>query len=365
MPFGYLDTQYIDFPAGLDAAYLSSLRTRAGVEFPRVLREIDSRLAALNRTLDPLVASLITATTEALVDSSGAPALEVDERGEYTLARPQLVDGAAHMLPIRGYDVSLGFTEDGLEGMSLHRILLNVDSLLAGFRRLYRRQALKRLFSNAEVRVAPTTTDTSPGFVGSGTGENVFSRPFPDGQALPNGYTHYLFANTSNAGELATVLLAGRDQLRRWHAGPYDLIAPSGMLPLVEAIAGDGPSDSFVSAGSALVRPALGEAEARVDATAYVGVLFGDVRVQIGIEDTQSPNLALFKSYGPLDPRNPLAWRYDEKKGRSAVLRYRSLYPLDQAVVKQDFGIGVNDRTGAVLIRAANGAAAYVSPTDL
>jgi hypothetical protein len=365
MPFGYLDTQYIDFPAGVDATYLASLRTRAGVDFARVMREIDSRLGALNRTLDPLVASLITPTTEAWADSSGAPALEVDERGEYTLARPQLVEGAAHMLPIRGYDVSLGFTEDGLEGMSLHRILLNVDSLLAGFRRLYRRQALKRLFSDAEVRVAPTTTDTSPGFAGSGTGENVFSRPFPDGQALPGGYTHYLAANTSNAGALATTLKTARDRMRRWHSGPYDLIAPSDVLPLIEAITGDGPSDSFVSAGSALVRPALGEAEARVDSAQYVGVLFGDIRVQMGIEDTQAPNLALFKSYGALDPRNPLAWRYEEKKGRNAVLRYRSLYPLDQAVVKQDFGIGVNDRTGAVLIHAAAGATSYVSPTDL
>jgi hypothetical protein len=360
-----LDTRYIDFPAGIDEAYLRGLRTRAGVDFQRVLREIDSRLGALNRSLDPLVASLLAVTTEAIADGSAPVAFEVDERGEYTLARPQLVEGAAWPLPIRGYDVALGFTEDGLEGMSLERILLNVDSLFAGFRRLYRRQALKRLYSDAEVRVAPTTTMTSPGFAGSGTGENVFSRAYPDGQPLPGGYTHYYAANTSNAGELATQIRAARDRLKRWQKGPFDLVAPATLITLIEAISGDGPTNSFVSAGAALVRPAQGDAEARVDPTQYIGVLFGDIRVQMPIEDTASPNIALFKSYGNLNPMNPLAWRYDEKKGRNAVLRYRSLYPLDQAVVKQDFGIGVNNRVAAALIYAAAGATVYVAPTDL
>ena len=95
----------------------------------------------------------------------------------------------------------------------------------------------------------------------------------------------------------------------------------------------------------------------------YLGVLFGDIRVRMAIEDTSDPVLALFKTYGPLDPRNPLAWRYDEVKGRGAIVRYRSLYPLDQATAKQDYGIGVNSRTAAVLVE--NGAAPYSAPAIL
>ena len=360
MPFGYLDTTYIDFPAGVDVAYLQGLRTRAGVDFPRILREIDSRLAALNTGLDPLVAALITPTTEQYSDTSGPSAFQVDERGEYTIARPQLAEGGAHMLPIRGYDVSLGFTEDGLESMSLARIVTNIESMLLGMRKLYRRQALTRLFSDAEVRVAAATTVTSPGFAGSGTGDNVFPRTsYPDGTTLPSPYSHYYRVASA---ALAAGIKAARDRLKRWHAGPFDLVASADMISLIVAIAATNPADGFVSAGSALVRAGSGANEAIVDATVYLGVLFGDIRVHMALDDFATANIAIFKSYGALSPQNPLAWRYDEIKGRGAALRYRDLYPLSNAVLKQDFGIGVNDRTAAVLLYIAS-SGDYTPPT--
>jgi hypothetical protein len=359
MPYGYLDTHYIDFPANVDVAYLEGLRNRAGVDFAQVLREIDARLGAFNGAIDPLVASLITPTTEPVAEASAAVAFEVTARGEYTLARPQLVEGAAHMLPLNGYDVTLGLTEDGLEDMSLNRIITNIESMLLGYRRLHRLEALRRLTSDAELRVNARTTVTSPGFAGSGTGDNVFPRTtYPDGTALPGSYTHYYAVA---AGTLAATLLAARDRLRRWHMGPFDLIASADEIALITAINAGNPATGFVSAGSALVRPGIGDAAAAVDPTVYLGVLFGDVRIHMTIDDWSDPVIAMFKSYGALDPRNPLAWRYDELRGRNAVLRYRSLYPLDNAVLKQDFGIGVNDRTAAVLIDT--GAAPYTAPT--
>lgn len=361
MPFGFLDTQYIDFPPGVDTAYIAGLENRAGVSFQEVLQRIDERLGAYNGALDPLVASLINPTTEMWADTGAPIAFDVTERGEYTLARPQLVEGQAHMLPLRGYDVSLAFTEDGLLAMSMKRIMDNVDSVILGFRRLQKIQVLSRLFSNAEVRVAAKTTTTSPGMAGSGTGNNVFSRAYPDGTALPGGYSHYYFANTSNAGEFETTLNNAIDRLAKWNTAPFDLIGSASMITLVRALTG------FTKVGSALVRKGDDESEALVDASQYVGVYTTpsgqDVRVRKALEETTSPNLAIYKSYGTLDPMNPLAWRYDELKGRNAFVRYRSLFPLDQATVLQDFGIGVNNRTAAVLIYAANGAASYTVPT--
>lgn len=361
MPFGILDTRYIDFPPGVDSAYLRGLQLRSGVSFPTVLEELDSRLQAFNATVDPLVAALITPTTESYADGTGPVAFSVEERGEYTVARPQLVEGQAHMLPLRGYDVSLMFTEDGLQAMSLGRILTNVDSVLLGYRRLHRVKALERLFSNAEVRVAPKTTVTSPGFAGSGTGDNVFTRPYPDGTALPGGYTHYYAANTSNAGEFETVLEAAVARLAKWQSGPLDIVGNSTTIGLIKALSG------FTKVGSALVRMSPNQAEALVDAATYVGVWTSkdgvDCRVRVALDELSTNHVGIFKSYGALDPMNPLAYRYDEVKGRNAFVRYRSLFPLDQAVVLQDFGIGVNNRVGAALIYAAAGAGSYTNPT--
>lgn len=360
MPFGYLDTRYIDFPAGVDVQYLQGLRTAAGVDFPRLLQELDRRLAAFNATVDPLVAALVTPTTEPYGDDTGPSAFVVEERGEYTMARPQLAEGGAIMWPLRGYDVALGFTEDGLMNMSLARILTNIDSMLLGMRKLHRRLALTRLTSDAEVRVAPKTVVTSPGFAGSGTGDNVFSRTtYPNGVALPNGYTHYYRVT---AAGLAAGLKAAVMRLRMWHQGPFDLIASQAMVDAIALINPGNPADGFVPAGSALVRAGSGTAEATVDAEIYLGVLFGDVRVRKAIDDTADPNISIFKSFGALSPQNPLVWRYDEGKGRNAFVRYRDLSPLVNARLLQDLGIGVNDRTAAVNIRV-DAAGGYVAPT--
>lgn len=360
MPFGMLDTRYIDLPASIDEAYLRGLMTRAGLSFADILRMLDQRLGALNTSLDPLVASLIYPTTEIVAESAPPVAFAIDERGEYTLARPQLAEVGATMLPIRGYDVAMGFTEDGLELMPMTRIEVQVDSVLLGWRKLYRRKALERLFSDAEIRIDTRSTSTAPGFAGSGTGSNAFvPTTYPDGTTLPGSYTHYY---RIAAASLATGLKTARDRLKKWNPPPYDLVTNQTQLDLIAAISPGDPVNGFVSAGSALVRQGTGLSEAMVDSTTYLGVLFGDTRVHMAMDDFSTANIALYKSYGNLNASNPLAWRYDQQKGRAAVVRSRSLFPLDQAVVKQDFGIGVNNRTAAVLIFVA-ASGNYTPPT--
>lgn len=356
MPFGILDTQYIDLPPGIDATYLEGLKTRAGVDFPQILRELDSRLGALNTNIDPLIASLITTTTENFAEADVVTAFEITERGEFTIARPQFAEGAAHMLGMRDYDVTLGFTEDGLESLSLKAITRNIDSLFLGWRTLYRRECLYRLFSDEEIRVHKKTTVTSPGFAGSGTGNNVFPQvTYPNGTALPGGYTHY-FRDT--AANRAAILKTSVARLRKWVRGPFDLI---GSQSEINAIVALGEPD-FVKAGSLLVRQGANANEALVDVDQYVGVFNGDVRVRYPIEDFSDANIAIFKSYGKLAVNNPLVWKYDELAGRNAVVRSRAMYPLADANLKQGFGINVNNRIAAVLIRIAP-AGNYVIPT--
>lgn len=364
MPFGIIDTHYIDFPANVDVQYLQGLRTRAGLNFRDVIREIDDRLGAFNRTLDPLVAELVYPTTEPANRRGNVVAFQVNERGEYTVARPQLTKGQGHMLPIRGYDVAVGFTEDGLMTMTRDEILANIDSMLLGFRTNHRRQALVRLFSAAEVPVDDKTDVTSPGFAGSGTGANAFSGSYPNGQPLEGGFSLYYAADTAGGAAAAlaaveTALDSAIARLRRIHGDNVVLdLQPS--EPLIMILKG---SAKFVGAGSALIRPAMGEAEARVDAEVYAGVYGTQVRVRHGLLDIQSAHAALFRAGTALSPNNILAWRYDELKGRNAYVRYRDFFPLSNAYLLQDFGIGVRDRTGAALIYAANGAASYTAPT--
>jgi hypothetical protein len=356
MPFGMLDTQYIDLPANIDTTYLEGLRTRSGYDFQQLLRELDRRLAALNRNIDPLIAAILAPpTTDDVADTTMPTAFVVTERGEYTIARPQYTEGQAHMLAMRGYDVTLGFTEDGLEDMSLSRILTNVDSLFLGMRLLYRKECLKRFFSDAEIRISVKTTATSPGFAGSGTGGNAFTGNYPDGQPLEVGYTHY-FRDTA-ANRLA-IIKSAKQRLEKWVTGPFDLIAPQAQIDALAALG----EPFFYRPDSRFVRQGANASSAVVDPDIYAGILDENIRVRLPITDFSSPNIALFKTFGNLADRNPLVWKYDEKKGRNAYVRSRSMFPLSDAVLLQTFGINVNNRIAAALIRI-DAAGGYVPPT--
>jgi hypothetical protein len=356
MPFGILDTQYIDLPANIDTTFLEGLRTRSGYDFPQLLRQLDQRLGALNRGLDPLLAALLApATVEEFADTTMPMPFVITERGEYTIARPQFVEGQAHMLAMRGYDVTLGFTEDGLEDLSLTRILTNVDSLFMGMRLLYRKEILKRLFSDAEIRISIKTSATSPGFAGSGTGGNVFSGTYPDGSALPGGYTHYY---RDTAANLLAVIKSAKTRLAKWFSGPYDLIAPQAQIDAIVALG----APYFYRADQQFVRLGANSDIATVDPNTYVGILDENIRVRQPITDFSSPNIAIFKTFGNLANGNPLVWKFDEKKGRAAYVRSRSMFPLSDATVLQTFGINVNNRVAATLIHI-DAAGGYDPPT--
>lgn len=355
MAFGVLDTRYIDLPPNIDVAYVQGLKTAAGVSFQTVLQQIDARLTTFNGGIDPLAAALIYPTDQVTAERMQPIAFEVSASSELSVPRAQFTDGAASALPLRKWDVALQWTEDGLEEMSLNKILLQIDSVILGLKSHSRKEIFRRLFSDAEIRVDRTTTMVNPGFAGSGTGLNAFTTPFPSGAALPGGYTLY---HRDTAANLGVALKTMRDKLKKWQKGPFDVIAPADQIAAITALTG------FYFTGSPLIRPDQTKPEALVDPELYVGVFDNDIRIRHAIDDFTDPNIAMFKSSGALNPANPLAWRYDSRagRGRDAFLRSRSMYPLDQSIVVQRYGIGVANRTAVALLRVG-ASGGYVAPT--
>jgi hypothetical protein len=232
--------------------------------------------------------------------------------------------------------------------------------MLLGFRNLHQIQVLSRLMSDTEIPVDDRTNVTSPGFVGSGTGDNVYQRDFPDGRPMPTDYSHYLAVDTDQAGQLTDTLDAAVDRLMEWdHDPPYDMVCTSAMMDLVEDL------DKFLNAGSELIRDGDDD-DANVDPQIYAGAYGKYVRVRKEVKrGGTEAHASIFKSDGAAAEENPLRWRYKNnvERGRAAVLRYRDFYPLANAEVIQDFGVGVGDRTKAVNIFAGSGASAYQNPT--
>lgn len=358
MAFGIYDTEWVDLAPNVDRAYIDGLALGSGTTFESVLSDIDSMIGAFNIGTDPLLSALSYATEDAYIEYNMPTAFKIAEYSEYTMDRPQRgEDIGAHMLPIRRYMVATGWTEDGLREMSASSITNTVESILLGYRQKYRSEVMKRLFTTTEVAVQPRkTTATSPGFAGSGTGLNVYTKPYPNGTALPGGYTHYV---RTDAAGLGAALVAAADKLQKQgHAAPYDIIAPQAVVDSIKLLSG------FVATGSVLVRVDPSVPEALVDPSLYVGVYADRMRIRYAIDDFAETNLAVFKTYGSLDPRNALAIRRPNVPGlpQGAYLRSRNLFPLAEAEVINSWGVGVGDRTAAVLIHI-DAAGSYDPPT--
>jgi len=367
MPFGILDTTFIDLPLGIDSAYLQRLRLADGVTFAQIMSNIDQRVAVFNATQDPLVAELVTAPTNQETIETQVPGIfDTEESAEYAVPRPQLPpQPIGYHIPIRGYDVGLQFTEDGLKKMSSARVLNHVDSALRGMRRRHRRQVLARFFSNLEVRVDENTTAVSPGFAGSGTGYNVFTEAvqfYPDNnEPILSGYTHYHRTATADAAGVQAAAATMRGKLRRWYGQvPFDLVGSQAVLDIITGMS----TAYFIPSEQLFYRPGVDTPVSTVDPKVYAGVLLGDILVRWPIADFTDATFSIFRPGSPGDPENPLVWRYDAVYGSGAYVRSRSLYPLDASYVKQKFGIGVNRRTAATFCTVA-ASGSYVNPLAL
>jgi hypothetical protein len=346
MAFGIIDTSYIDWPSNIDAAYLRGLQTRSGLQFTQLAGSLDAAVGRINQIDDPLLRLLMAPPTSNEFSQGGRSGRMVATRkSQYTTARPQQVERTAHMLAIDEFEINMGFTEDGLMEISLDSFNAQLDGLVAGMKAVQRAETLNRLFSAGEAPVAAGTTATSPGLIGSGAGANAFSGVYPDGTAVASNATHYVRAASA---DLAATIKAQRDKLKKWHQGPFDLFGSDAMITAIAALSG------FVSSGSELVRVGGSTSEALVDPGMYVGVFDMDIRVHRPIMDFTSDHFAIVKSYGDLNPLNPLVWRYDPMRGAGAYVRTRELFPLAGASTFHKFGANVNDRTGAAVVKIAS-----------
>lgn len=359
--FGYIDSAFafVDLGPNIDRNYLNGLTTRAGLSVADMIGRISSAMTQVNTGQDELIAELIYPTTNVLGGTRRKTNKQIKRGGELTVPRPQRGASVRTMLPITKFDVGLGFTEDGLQTISEEMFNEEVQDIVDAWRRLYLIETLTALFDPTPVPVDTEleTAALSPRFAGSGSGDNAFSGFYPNGQPLPGGYTHYGYAANAN---MATTIATYVARLRMWQRGPFDAICSEGMVALLKA-----DTANFVSAGSILVRPGVGDAQALLDPETYVGSYMGDIRIRAGRPELGTTNhMAIYKSAGSMAPGNPLAWRYDPLYGRELWTRSRSMFPLADAYALQRFGIGVSNRTSAVLLYFASSApGAYAPPT--
>lgn len=352
MSFGYVDSQYIDWASGQTESRLRNMQNRLGINFSEFIDRVDGALAAVNANDDPLITALTYRTNSDRVTGGYGASKTFQRAAEYTVPRPQKGSGSGWLLPLYENAMTLGFTKKALDVMTVETFEGELSTTVQAVRRGQRADVLEGLFTMDERTLDNDGTGATPGFIGSGSGTNVYSGPVPPGETVGT-YDHYYRLPTSG---LEAAVKTAFDKFAWFHPGPFDLIATPTILSTITGF------NAYVPAGSPLIRAAQGDAEALVDPNQYLGVLFNSIRVRPAETQISGNQFAIVKTYGSNDNRNPLAWRFSDIWGADAWVEDRDLYPLANAVINQNFGVGVNDRAGALLIDV-DSSGDYTAPT--
>lgn len=358
---GINDMKQFALPTGWDGSELSKYSLVDGTTYEQIVNNIAAALSVANGDLisDPMYGGLITVTDELGKEYRDGVSNGMQERGEYTKADARRARTIGHMLPIKSYDRVLGWTWDFLRKARNVQIEADIASAIYDVKDNFQKRSLTRFFSTTENTIGTSGYDVP--FVNS-TGGNVDYTPPPyNGSTFASTHTHFDRKGTSNH---ADALEAGAGHLyEHGIMGDYTAMIPLADIATYTALtnfAKPDPSWRFIRTDSA-----ANWAVANVQ-DGYVGVYqskYGLINVW-ATPRIPTAYLGVYKSYGVNDPRNSLAVRYSPDMGVGAVLMAStaSTYPLADATIMHEFGVGVNDRLNGYACYF-NSSGSYTDPT--
>lgn len=359
---GLDDLKSIQPPALWDLAELKRIQLQEGMTFDQVLRDVQAGLGALNSSLLSLphyggmVAVQDTAELEYPIGVSNG----VEDATEYSRPAPKRGDTTGHMLPLRPYDRSLGWTMRYLQKARRVRIDSDVRSAVTDMRSQWQKKLLERFFK-VEGEAVGVTANASVPFVDAAATDTKYKSPdSPDGKTFATSHSHFLRLTPLDAVAVTAAMLTLQEH---GHTSPVEIVASEADAATWKAMTGYKAPEwaGIVYHSSATERAAIPD----------TSIYFGYIETAHGIGRIWlTPRLptnyfGMFKAYGSLDPRNPLRVRIDRISGYGwrLIPGMWANAPELVAVMWNEFGVGVGeDRTNGVCVLIA-GAGNYITPT--
>ena len=361
---GVDDLKQFALPSGWDATEMLKYQLASGENYDSVITAIAAGLNVANGDMlnDPIYGGLVSVTTELGVEYGDGITAGMSERTEYS--RPDVKRGTTigHMLPLKSYDRGLGWTFDYLRKARQISIDNGIYLAIGDVKDNWQKQILTRFFSDSENLLGSSGYDVP--FIQGGSGNIDYTPPPYGGATFASTHDHFDRKTTSVQGDALT---AGAKHLHE-----HGLMAP------YTAIIPETDRSTYTGLGANWVKPDMGNNFIRTDSGANWATAINIIEPFIGTYETDHglvnvwathrlPNnyLGLYKSEGINDTRNPLAIRYSDDFGLGAILlRGESFrqYPLENAVILHEFGVGVRNRlNGYACFFAASGS--YTAPT--
>lgn len=366
MALGPNDTKNVVIPSAWDGAELSRLMLRDGTTYAALISDINDAVGLFNTgiTNRPIWAGMMSPTTEAQWEYRQGAGNSFEVATEYSQPDGQRGETSGHMLPLVHRDYKLNWTVRWLEEARRIQIDNDIAVMIDAGRNIFEKNLLQRLFSNTQESGRGKglgAAGVSLGFAdASANGISYTPPPFYE-RATDFASTHQHYMRQS-AFSQANLELALKNLWEHGHSQTFELI---GSLADIATWQNTSTFTGFKPRGDVLIQYGQDVTLATVTDD-YLGVIqtaYGTVRVHLSAR-VPANYFALYRSYGALDPRNPLLVRFDNMIGFGlrVVSERVELYPLAGAISRFSYGVGVSDRTNGVCVYV-NASGDYVNPT--
>lgn len=369
---GQNDLKQFLIPTGIDAGELTKYALADGTTYDQLITDIAAGLSMANSEMfsDPRYGGLMSLTTELATEIRNGGGNGFRERTENQSADPQRAATIGSMLPLRSYDRGMGWTWDFLRKARQSQIDADIAAVVYDAKDNFEKRLLERLFSNTYNTLATAGIDAP--FVDGTTVSLNYTPPPYGGTTFTNTHTHFARLTDDATGRIAAMNNGARTLAEHGIPGPYTAIIPQADLAAWKAL-GSGANVwvnpswdlnvQYLQTSSTNIPAAV----ASINAEIYVGVFISNDGPVWVWASSRVPTdyFAMYKTYGPMDTRNPLAVRYSEDLGAGVLLMagegFRK-FPLEKADAIHEFGVGVRDRLAAYLVYFA-GSGDYTAPT--
>lgn len=377
---GVLTTANHALPAGLDGTRIAQWRLRDGRSYEEVRAQIANGFDDYNEETLAAFGDMVTVTDLDYFEyPNGGTLIAMNPISSGSKSDSVKGFTVGHMIDLIPYQQSVGgdwrYFRDTREPV----ILATIRAIVQAGRNLFDKSMLTRAMTTTENKLGSSGYDVPfcNGNPNSGSGGPSYVPPQWNGKVFDETHTHYLGYDSGNSKTFADVLSGLAATINEHgHDGPYhtfisetdvttfrgltDYVKPVNNISIIDR-GGLSSGAIYYENGTILAQPAVGGRYIGAYDTGY-GCVFlrATNRVPTGY-------VSMYKSYGQLDPRNPLGVRIHPDFGFGfrvmEIPSWETTWPVKRIDVEIEYGIscGVNRTIGAAGYLVSGGA--WANPT--
>lgn len=360
-------------PTGVDGTKIAEWRLRDGMTVQQFVNLMGTAVGGVNQEFVNKWGGMFAITE---LDHAEYPdgAAETEAPEITDTDDVDMVSGTTigHMYDLKVYGRAAGGSRRFFRDARSAQLRSTSSRIVNTFRWRFEKKLFTRFFTNTENAIGSAGYDVP--FVRGTAGNVDFTPPSYGGQGFTTSHNHFLGYDSGSSKTFADVLNGlAATLVEHGHMAPLtamvslaDVATYAALTKFVQIVS---PVVTTIQRGS----ETTGNQLYTVGSPNVIEGLFGHFQSVYGLIDLYAyariPTgfTGMYKSYGQLDPRNPLAVRVHPDEGFGiqmvAVRSNNEKYPLKKINFEFEFGVGVGeDRTnGAVGYLVSGGT--YANPT--